>query len=209
MLLGVILLAAGASSRMGQPKLLLPWGHRSILSHLLEQWRVLGALQTTVVIGASQSPIAAELSRLSVREADRIINPDPSQGMFSSIQCAARWPGWKAELTHWVLSLGDQPHVHLDTLHHLLDVASLYPEKICQPARLGRPKHPILFPKSEFLELAHSSSPDLKSHLALRPNRRQWFDCEDAGLDFDIDQPADYQRALAWAGLGGQFGARD
>lgn len=194
---------------MGQPKLLLQWGPQSILAHLLEQWKSLGTVQRTVVIEAGQSPLLAELSRLGVREADRILNPDPAQGMFSSIQCAARWTGWAAGLTHWVLSLGDQPHVQMETLHHLLDVGALYPDKICQPARRDRPKHPILFPKSEFLALASATEPDLKSHLAARQDRRQCFDCEDAGLDFDIDQPEDYLRALAWGGLGGQFGSRD
>jgi len=37
--LGVVILAAGASSRMGQPKMLLPWGKTSIIGHLIEQWQ--------------------------------------------------------------------------------------------------------------------------------------------------------------------------
>ena len=40
MKLGVIILAAGASERMGRPKLLLPWGKSTVLAHLLAQWRL-------------------------------------------------------------------------------------------------------------------------------------------------------------------------
>jgi CTP:molybdopterin cytidylyltransferase MocA len=36
---GVVILAAGASTRMGTCKLLLPWGEKTILTHLLDQWR--------------------------------------------------------------------------------------------------------------------------------------------------------------------------
>jgi len=34
---GVVILAAGRSARMGRPKLLLPWGGTSVLGHLLAQ----------------------------------------------------------------------------------------------------------------------------------------------------------------------------
>jgi len=37
--IGVVILAAGASSRMGQPKLLLPWNDTSVLGDLLNQWK--------------------------------------------------------------------------------------------------------------------------------------------------------------------------
>ena len=46
---GVVILGAGASTRMGRPKLLLPWGDTSIIGHLLGQWRGLGARPIAVV----------------------------------------------------------------------------------------------------------------------------------------------------------------
>src|SRR3989442_11142538 len=61
---GVIILAAGASSRMGQPKLLLPWGNTSILGHLIAQWRGVGAEQIAVVTAARAEGIDQELRRL-------------------------------------------------------------------------------------------------------------------------------------------------
>ncbi len=47
---GVIILGAGASSRMGTPKLLLPWRDTTIIGHLISQWRELGAAQIAVVL---------------------------------------------------------------------------------------------------------------------------------------------------------------
>ena len=108
--LGVVLLAAGRSTRMGKPKLLLPWGRTSVLGHLIKQWKALGAKQIAVVCAPDDGAMRVELDRLGFPVQDRIINPAPDRGMFSSIQCAAQWSGWQAALTHWAIVLGDQPH---------------------------------------------------------------------------------------------------
>src|ERR1017187_4844161 len=84
--LGVIILAAGRSARMGKPKLLLPWGKTSVLGHLIEQWRALGADQIAVVCAPGDVAVRAELDRLGVLEGNRIGNPAPERGMFSSVQ---------------------------------------------------------------------------------------------------------------------------
>src|SRR5687768_14771243 len=107
---GVVLLAAGASSRMGQPKLLLPWGKKIILAHLLDQWTALSAEQILAVLERDSS-LLPHLGKMDVA-----INAQPELGMFSSVQCAARWEGWRQDLTHFGITLGDQPHVSDSTL---------------------------------------------------------------------------------------------
>src|SRR6185503_3883247 len=112
----VVILAAGASSRMGRPKMLLPWGETTVLGCLVAQWQQTGARQITVVVAANDSGITNELDRIGFPREQRITNPDPARGMFSSIQAAARWHGWNASLTHWAIALGDQPHLASETL---------------------------------------------------------------------------------------------
>src|SRR6185369_245461 len=87
---GVVILAAGASLRMGQPKMLLPWGETSILGHLLAQWQSLLPEQIAVVCAREDQAIVNELDQLGFPHANRIGNPSPEHGMFRSIQCAAR-----------------------------------------------------------------------------------------------------------------------
>lgn len=115
--------------------------------------------------------------------------------MFSSIQCAARWEGWDTSLSHWVLTLGDQPHVHEATLRAVIDFAATHPEKICQPMRRGHRRHPVVFPRAAMLALRESSDSDLKAFLEFP--RREWigFESDDAGLDLDLDEPSDYEKA--------------
>jgi molybdenum cofactor cytidylyltransferase len=197
--LGAILLAAGFSVRMRQPKLLLPWGTTSILGHLISQWRRVGAVQVMVVHSQQDGIIRTELDRLSVAQTDRVANPTTQLGMFSSIVCAAQSPNFHTSLTHYAIVLGDQPHLRQSTLIDLVSFAMRNPERVCQPEREGSRRHPVLLPKNVFLELAQSGAATFKQFL--QPREIESFECDDPGLDLDIDCPEDYQRALALAGL--------
>jgi len=193
---GVIILAAGASSRMGKPKLLLPWGDTSVLGQLIRQWQSLGAKQIAVVHGTGDKAIGSELDRLGFPACNRITNLKPERGMFSSVQCAAAWGEWNSVLTHWVIVLGDQPHLHAETLSALLNFAGAHPEKICQPSRRGRPRHPVVLPKAIFERLKDSREETLKQFLQNNASAVTLREVDDYGLDFDMDTPADYEKAL-------------
>src|SRR5260370_8277982 len=105
---------------MGRPKLLLPWSGTSVLGHLIDQWQALKAEQVAVVSAADDSLIQAELDRLGFSANDRVLNAAPERGMFSSIRCAAQWPGWKTALTHCAIVLRSQPHIIPKTLPPVL-----------------------------------------------------------------------------------------
>jgi molybdenum cofactor cytidylyltransferase len=193
---GVVILAAGASSRMGKPKLLLPWGGTSVLGHLFGQWKALRAGQIAAVWAAGNQAVSAELDRLDFPRVNRVVNPTPERGMFSSIQYAARWGGWLAQLTHWAIVLGDQPHLRPDTLRALLEFTAANPQQVCQPSRRGRPRHPVVVPKTVFVELKDSRAETLKEFLQAVPSGAALCELDDPGLDFDVDTPADYEQAL-------------
>jgi molybdenum cofactor cytidylyltransferase len=194
MRLGTVILGAGASSRMGRPKLLLDWGCTTVLGQALGVWLDAGAEQIAVVMASGDEAISRELDRLGF-EANRIINPRPGRGMFSSIQCAARWRGWRHGLSHFAIALGDQPHLQPDTLRRLLNFARRHPESICQPGREGRAKHPVVLPRPAFDELGRTRVATLRQFLKQRAPLIALCELADPGLDLDIDEPADYERA--------------
>lgn len=196
LVLGGIILAAGRSVRMGRPKLLLPWEGTTVLGHLLAQWRGLGVRQSAVVCAADDEGIARELDRLGFPGEERIYNPAPERGMFSSLQAASQWRGWNAGLTHWAVVLGDQPHLRHETLRRLLEFSAAHPGEVCQPARGGHGRHPVILPRSEFLSLANSAAADLKQFLAALPRPPALCEMEDPGLDLDMDRPEDYANIL-------------
>lgn len=196
---GVVILAAGASSRMGRPKLLLPWEGTTVIGHLLRQWQTLGAAQIAVVCTMANTALAAELDRFGFPSASRIFNPQPERGMFSSIQCAANWNGWEPNVTHWVITLGDQPQVRLETLQSLVAFAAAHSESVCQPSHNGRGRHPVILPTGAFSSLKDSRAANLKEFLGASGYFAARCEVDDPGLDLDLDAPADYERALAFA----------
>jgi len=192
----VVILGAGASSRMGRPKLLLPWGNTTVLGHLIAEWQHVGAKQIGVVCAAGDAGLNKELDRLNFPADERIVNPEPSRGMFSSIQCAAKWRGWREAITHWVITLGDQPHLARTTLRALAGFAALNPDSICQPAYAGHAHHPVVLPRRYWELLATSTHAMLKEFLAAHRDSTQRAELPDAGLAVDLDTPADYKEAL-------------
>ncbi len=193
--LGVVILAAGASRRMGEPKLLLPWGGTSVLGHLVAQWRALHAKQIGAVCDPRNRAVRSELDRLGFPAESRVWNPSSERGMFSSIQCAARWPGWQAVLTHWAIVLGDQPHLRPETLRRVLRFSAVHPANVCQPARRGHGRHPVFLPKAVFCQVANSGAATLKEFLAASQRDIALCELDDPGLDLDIDRPEDYEKA--------------
>lgn len=179
---------------MGRPKLLLPWNDSTVLGHLIDVWSRLGADQTIVVCTAGDVGIQNELDRLGFSEDLRIVNTSPGE-MFSSIRCASRWQQWKGSLTHWAVILGDQPHVQFSTLEAVVVAVANHPDKIVQPCRRLRPRHPVLMPRKYFNELRSTSTVTLRQYLQMRSTEIELIQVDDAGLDFDIDTPADYERA--------------
>ena len=200
--LGAVILAAGSSSRMGRSKMLLPWGETTILGHLIRVWTKLPAAQVAVVHAAADTLLEAELNRLEFPVQNRIVNPESKRGMFSSVQCAANWPGWNTPLTHWAIILGDQPHLRPATLSALANLAAQHRESICQPGRHGRPRHPILLPREVFKALENSTTATLKEFLHPHAAKVKLVEVDDPGLDLDLDCPADYEKALQLAASG-------
>jgi len=194
--LGVLILGAGASARMGRPKLLLPWDGTTVIGRLLAQWRELGAGQIAVVRRPDDTALAAELERLEFSSTDHILNPQPERGMFSSIQCAANWDGWRGAITNWAIVLGDQPHLQTATLRALLTFAAQNREAICQPTTGGRTAHPVLLPRPVFAALKSSAAGTLKEFLKLAACPGVQCEINDPGLTLDLDTPEDYKRLL-------------
>lgn len=200
--LGVLILGAGASRRMGRPKLTLPWGGISVIGHLLGQWREAGAAQTVIVCTKDNAPLHAELDRLAFRPEWRVINPVPEDGMFGSVRAGAAWTGWDPEVSHVAISLGDQPLLATDTLRSLVAFAARHAGFICQPRRAGRARHPVILPRSFFETIAQAPDADFRAFLERQRIARRYLDRDDPGLDLDLDTPEDYQRARVLAERG-------
>ncbi len=193
--LGVVILSAGASSRMGSPKALLRWRESTILAHLLSVWKQAGAAQIGVVFDPTNQAVIAELDRLNV--ADRIPNPNATEGMMSSLRAASAWEHWESKINRVAIALVDQPQVTVRILKGLMDFSETHPEGICQPECNGRRGHPVILPRGDFDELSSAPEVTLRDFIQSRDERRKFFPCDEPAMFENLDTPSEYERAKA------------
>jgi molybdenum cofactor cytidylyltransferase len=148
-LLAAIILSAGASSRMGRPKALLPYREGTFLEHLIQVTRHPRIGVTRVVLGAGAETIqsAAKLDPSVV-----VLNPDWELGQLSSIWAAVRSLEG-IETDGIILCPVDHPLVSARLVSELVD--RFYDEKkdIVLPTYKGRRGHPAIFSSQLFNEL--------------------------------------------------------
>ena len=177
--------------------MLLPWRDTTVIGRLISQWCDLGATQIAVVIRPDDAAMAAELDRQNFPAKNRVKNPRPERGMFSSIVCAATWDGWHDGVSSWAVILGDQPHLQTATLRTLLEFSAGNPDAICQPIVGDRTGHPVILPKRAFADVKNSSAETLKDFLKLTACPVVQCPVTDGGVLLDMDTPEDYKRLIA------------
>src|SRR5262245_6630651 len=111
-MISAIILAAGQSKRMGQPKLMLPWGKVTVLEHVIAVFADAGIKDILVVTGSAHEQIEEIIFKCSENYPVRSVynNEFKTGEMLSSIQCGLRDITEKASGAAMV-GLGDQPQV--------------------------------------------------------------------------------------------------
>ena len=119
-----VILAAGAASRFGGAKLLVEIEGRPMVRHVLDT-AVIAGLDPIVVV----EPPGGALSAVDLAPARRIVNPDPAEGLSSSVRLGLR--AVDADATEpvdaAVILPGDQPRVRVETIRELIAAAGRSP----------------------------------------------------------------------------------
>ncbi len=188
-----LLLAAGGSSRMGNPKPLLPWGDRTLIEYqaglLLETGQAVA-----VVLGSDADEILPLLDQSPV---ECFINKAWAQGMGSSIRCGIEgiirtFP----DAAGVMVALVDQPLV---SLSHYKKMTALFQagsqQILVSRDRSGLQGVPVLFDRAYFESLRSLKGDEgAKSVIRQHPRHVQYVPCD--GLLDDMDTGEDYLRLL-------------
>ena len=186
-MVSAVVLAAGASTRMGTQKLLLPFDGETLLRRAVRQVRAAGFDDVLVVLGSEHEATLAALDGLPVRHA---INMQFASGMGSSFRTAVEH---LADSDAAMFALADQPFVTTNEYRTVLDTYRQYAPPIVS-VRYGEvmaPPH--LFEREFFPELAglqHGARSVLQRHVERTTILRFPPD-----LLVDIDTPEDYELA--------------
>lgn len=194
-----LVLAAGASSRFGSPKLLAGLRGRPVLQHTLDAVAAAGLDDVVVVLGADAEAIERAIAWRAER---RVVNPRPADGLSSSLRvgldAAVEVPGADAVL----VVLGDQPALRPDVVRRVVAAAST-PQ--AAGARFIRPRYPsdpapnpVLVRRSAWaLAAGVDGDRGLGPLLAIRPELVVEVAVE--GSNPDVDTPADLAAVAAAA----------
>ncbi len=186
-----VILAAGRSTRMGEPKLLLPFRGSTVLGCVLDAVAAAPVDRTYVVLGAWRERMEPLVRAYS---ATIVMNLDFDQGMLSSVQAGFRAipPGDGAVF----VVPGDHPEVQPLVFARLLDARAESRAGLIVPQFEGRGGHPLLVDlrfRDEIDRLDRTLG--LRALLDLHPGSVRRVPVAEAGILLDLDTPEDYRKA--------------
>ncbi len=195
-MVGGIILAAGASSRMGRAKALLPSGDgRTFLERLASAFTEAGLDPLLAVAGVHAGEIAA-LVRAKSLPLELVVNPRPERGQLSSLVAALDALAGRA-IDAVVVTPVDHPFVSAETVRGLVEAWRKSGAMVVRPERDGRHGHPVVFAAALFDELRGGDlAAGARIVIARDPARVLDVPVADAGAFEDIDTPGDYRRLV-------------
>ncbi|MGH8066946.1 MAG: nucleotidyltransferase family protein [Candidatus Entotheonellia bacterium] len=189
-----IVLAAGESRRMGQPKQLLPFGERTILELVVDTILTAGVGEVIVVLGHLAQRVRAVLGDRPVRA---VINEAYRQGMLSSVKCGVRAIGTGYDAV--LFALGDQPHIACAVVSEVIGAYRTGNAGIVIPCYGGKKGHPIIINLQRYRDAIVNLPENVGLNALMQEHAKdvRLIDVTTDDIIRDIDVPDDYTRELA------------
>jgi molybdenum cofactor cytidylyltransferase len=192
-LLAAVILSAGASSRMGRPKALLPYREGTFLEHLIQVTRQPRIGVTRIVLGAGAEVIRT-MAKLD--PAIVVLNPEWEQGQLSSV-CAGLRSMEGIDVEGIVLCPVDHPLVSARLVSDLVDRFYEENKAIVLPTYKGRRGHPVIFSSALFGELlAAPADKGARSVVWAHATEVVEVPTEEEGVVLNLNDPDLLKRAI-------------
>jgi molybdenum cofactor cytidylyltransferase len=185
--------AAGASVRMGTPKLLLPLRGTTIIEHVLAAWREGGVDRLFLVARAGDGELIA---RSRGAGAEVIEAAPPPADMKASVQIGLAYVAEhlqpRAEDV-WLTAPADLPLLSAEVVRALLAAHDPAAPAVLIASHQGRRGHPILFPWPYAAKVEELAANEGLDRLVAR-SKPVLIECGERAVCDDLDTPADYKR---------------
>jgi molybdenum cofactor cytidylyltransferase len=186
---GAVILAAGASTRMGQPKQLLELDGKPLIVRAIAAALASNAWPVVVVLGANAEKIRPAIARLPVLAAE---NPAWSEGMAASIRTGVTTlQQFSRSLDAALFALCDQPAFSATTIAQLVLAQKETRRSIVAAHYAGRNGAPALFMREHFQELAGLTGEE-GARALLNGDSSRVAAVDLPALAVDLDTPADF-----------------
>lgn len=188
----VVILAAGASVRMGEPKQLLPLDGRTLIERTVDAALDSAGWPVVVVLGANAAAIRPLLARRPVLIAE---NPAWAEGIASSLRTGiATLQQFSRTLDAAVIALCDQPAFSGAVVNQLVARQRETGRSIVAARYSGLLGAPALFLRQHFAELAALTG-EQGARVLLQSDPARVAAVDLPALAVDLDTPADYAAA--------------
>jgi molybdenum cofactor cytidylyltransferase len=182
-----IILAAGASSRFGKSKILVPWQQHTLLHRVTSIVLRSGLNPVIVVLG---NVVEDAILALSGLPATVIINPEWEKGQSTSLRCGIQ--NLPNETSAAIIFLADQPFISPALIDGLLTMYKETGAPIIAPLVEGERCNPVLFAQTTFNDLL-SVKGDVGGRAIFSKFQMAFFPWQDKKLKMDIDTPQDLE----------------
>jgi molybdenum cofactor cytidylyltransferase len=189
-----IILAAGESKRMGELKLLLPFGEKSIIERVLDSVISSEVDKSLVVLGSEGQKIKKKIKRYPVEITS---NPYFQRGMLSSVQWGLQTLPKDAEAALFVL--GDQPGISKDIINPLIEAFRIQKKGIVVPVYKHSRGHPVLV-DMKYREEIRDLDPEIGLRELIYGHAEDILEVRvksSRAILGDIDDKEDYMRELS------------
>jgi molybdenum cofactor cytidylyltransferase len=195
-----ILLAAGLSTRMGQPKQLLPFGKSTIVETVVDNMLDAKFSEVIVVVGHCAEQVQDILGERPIKI---VFNPDYREGMLTSAQAGIRSLNFekarnKPDRDAFSLMLVDQPFITSALIDKVIDAYVQTNKNIVLPSYNYQRGHPVIFHHryaDEILALGEESG-GVRSLFKSHSDDIHYVNVDTDDVLRDIDYREDYERAL-------------
>ena len=183
-----IILAAGESKRMGEPKMLMPWGKSTVLQTVISTFQVSGINDILVITGGARQQVEA----LVGKTVQTIFNENYDiGGMLSSIQAGLSAKIHEASAA--LICLGDQPQVNERNVRSICEAFTKIKSPIVVPSYQMQRGHPWLVARPLWDEILQMKSPRTPRDFIRKHSRHiHYINVETSSVIEDLDTQEDY-----------------
>ena len=182
----IVLLAGGASTRLGRPKQLLSSGRKSLIQHICDEAIASEAGRVIVVTGAYHDEITNEIAD---KELELVRNEDWESGMASSLKLGFQKAIEEDSISHVLLSVTDQPHLVKGVFQEIQKYA-MTPQIVACKYGNGIVGVPAMFPR-EFANVISELEGDQGAKVVVMKNLSSLVIVPFEKGNVDIDTPED------------------